>query len=125
MTQDFIEISDELVEDYPAEPGFAALLPVLQAARRGGVSEQVLRDYHRVLAPRLDEACERLESMQVPEGLWERARHTLDATWNLLDEMAVVLECVLMFLSDRDLGLLDEAIERLALVHGNLKSVLV
>jgi hypothetical protein len=112
----------------PENPGFASLLPALQAVRRGELDMDVLDAYVQGLGPRLDAtfqqwesvAAQPLEQMGLEEEQVAQLRGAFAATEGLLQEMDHVLGLI-----ERGAeGDLEEAEQRLSLVHNEIRAAL-
>ena len=116
----------------PQNPGFASLLPALQAFRQGNVDADVLQAYVVGLSPRLEAAFQQwesvaqqpLEQMGLDEEQVEQLRGAFSTTETLLVEMDQVLGLIERGLVEGDEDSFAEAEERLAVVHDEIRQAL-
>lgn len=116
----------------PENPGFASLLPALQAVRRGDAGVEVLEAYVHGLAPRLEATFQQwevvagqpLEQMGLSEEQIAQLRGAFGATEALLTEMDQILVLIERGYLDSDEACFAEAEERLSVVHNEIRGAL-
>ncbi len=116
----------------PANPGFASLLYALRGYRVGQFDAPVLEAYVVGLSPRLEHAFQQweqvagqpLQEMGLAEEQIAQLQGAFSATEALLQEMDLVLGLIERGLTEDDLSSLDEAEQRLANVHNEIKAAL-
>lgn len=112
----------------PDNPGFGSLLPALRAVRSGQLEVDVLDAYVEGLGPRLEAtfaqwesvAAQPLEQMGLEEEQVSQLRGAFAATEGLLQE----LDHVLGLIERGGDGDLEEAEQRLSLVHNEIRAAL-
>lgn len=114
----------------PENPGFASLLPAIQAVLNGELEPTVLQGYVSGLWPRLEQAFddwERVIGAQL-EGLSgeeaEPVRAAYETTGDLLRTMGETLALVEQGLTEDDAVYLEQAEQRLAGVHQEVQQAL-
>lgn len=108
-----------------ANPGFASLLPALQAFRQGKIEAKVLEDYVAGLTPRLEAAFAQwetasqqpLEELGLPEEEVAHLRLAFSSTEGLLNEMDAVLNLI-------DEGNHELAERRLQAIHLDIRQAM-
>ena len=116
----------------PENPGFASLLHALRGYRAGHFDGTVIEAYVVGLSPRLDAAFQQweqvagqpLQEMGLGEEQIAQLQGAFSATEALLQEMDVVLGLIERGLTEPDDAALDEAEQRLANVHEEIKGAL-
>lgn len=126
------EVDFDHAEVDPANPGFASLLHALRGYRAGQFDAPVLEAYVVGLSPRLEMAFSQweqvanqpLQEMGLGEDQIAQLQGAFSATEALLQEMDIVLGLIERGLSEDDEASLDEAEQRLANVHQEIKGAL-
>ena len=126
------EVDFDHAEVDPANPGFASLLHALRGFRAGQFDASVLEAYVIGLSPRLESAFQQweqvagqpLQEMGLGEEQIAQLQGAFSATEALLQEMDVVLGLIERGLTEGDEPSLDEAEQRLANVHQEIKAAL-
>ncbi|MFN8607366.1 MAG: hypothetical protein U0931_07535 [Vulcanimicrobiota bacterium] len=126
------EVDFDHAEVDPANPGFASLLHALRGFRAGHFDAPVLEAYVVGLSPRLETAFSQweqvanqpLQEMGLGEEQIAQLQGAFSATEALLQEMDLVLGLIERGLSEEDEASLDEAEQRLANVHQEIKGAL-
>jgi len=126
------EVDFDHAEVDPANPGFASLLHALRGYRVGQFDVSVLEAYVVGLSPRLEQAFQQweqvagqpLQEMGLAEEQVAQLQGAFSATEALLQEMDLVLGLIERGLTEGDLPSLDEAEQRLANVHNEIKAAL-
>lgn len=126
------EVDFEHAEVDPSNPGFASLLHALRGYRSGQFDGTVLEAYVVGLSPRLDQAFQQweevagqpLQEMGLGEEQIAQLQGAFSATEALLQEMDVVLGLIERGLTEPHDPSLDEAEERLAAIHQEIKGAL-
>ena len=116
----------------PANPGFASLLPALRGVRAGILHPSVLDDYLAGLSPRLEAAFlqwesvaqQPLEKLGLADEQVVQLQGAFSATEALLNEMDLVLSLIERGCVDSDEASLDEAEQRLSVVHQEIRQAL-
>lgn len=126
------EVDFDHAEVDPANPGFASLLHALRGYRAGQFDAPVLEAYVVGLSPRLEMAFNQweqvaqqpLQEMGLAEEQIAQLQGAFSATEALLQEMDLVLGLIERGLGEGDDASLDEAEQRLANVHEEIKGAL-
>lgn len=122
------EVDFDHAEVDPANPGFASLLPALKGVREGILHPSILQDYVAGLMPRLEAAFAQWESVahQPLEqmGLGEEQIAQLQGAFAATEALLQEMEIVLSLCQNGDEGSLEEAEQRLANVHHEIKAAL-
>ena len=126
------EVDFDQAEVDPANPGFASLLPALRGVRAGILHPSVLDDYVGGLSPRLEAAFTQwesvaqqpLEKLGLAEEQVAQLQGAFAATEALLNEMDLVLSLIERGCVDGDEASLDEAEQRLSVVHQEIRQAL-
>ncbi|MBX3166265.1 MAG: hypothetical protein KF760_02590 [Candidatus Eremiobacteraeota bacterium] len=126
------EVDFDHAEVDPANPGFASLLHALRGVRAGHFDASVLEAYVVGLSPRLEAAFQQweqvagqpLQEMGLGDEQIAQLQGAFSATEALLQEMDLVLGLIERGLTEGDEPSLDEAEQRLANVHQEIKAAL-
>lgn len=105
-------------------PGFGSLLPAMRAARDEGIDAEILVRYHDGLSRQLAESRARLEGLEVPEALQEALAPVFQTTRGVLDRMESVLDFLGTYLEQGGRNDLEQAIQVLEGIHGEMEEVL-
>lgn len=121
-SEDLVEetvISDASAID-PSQPGFASLLPLLQAELKGVAPVGALAAYHDGLTAQLAQTRATLDALPLSEELRAQAAPALEMTRTMFAHMDEVLGLVAQYLETASPEALDIAAARLREIHNTL-----